>query len=309
MEPFWAESARTDPQMHSQCLDETPLFGQLGLDMVFDPTALGYLDEMASAPTPYMAPTDTAQDDLFGDIDTDDLMSPTEEVEIGTHCLEITGEPEVLNNAPPTTSDDLPGHSRAATRANKRKYEVEYEDDSDAESVSTYTSKSKAGRKPSKGGQKCMSRNAIAARENREKKKQYIEHMEKRLKVSEDENKRLKVQMSEIQKNYDKLVKENEYHKGVLANSSTISTLIKELASTNKIELIGTSFVESSKPSVANTAADSKVRKSHRIASTKGDTSPAISGHSSGICLHIHNKKVSLELCAKCSQKQNRKGK
>ena len=302
MEPLWPGFEPMDPlapefDFDIQSLDSTAIES-------YDDAAYDF----ASAPTPHMA--NQHIEDLEEEIDTDDLMSAIE-VEVATHSLQIIGEAEVMNDAPPSTPCSLPdvNNNVKTTRQRKRKIESLYDEDSDDESVATVSTKGRPGRKPSKGS-KCMSRNAIAARENREKKKAYIDNMERKLKNSEDENRRLKTQVNSLQNENHKLTEEVGYFKGVLANDSTISSLIKHMMGANQIELVGTQFVELSKASGAAPAADTKpVRKSHRIASTKGDTSPTAGGHSSGICLHIHNKKVSLELCPKCSQKHSRKGK
>lgn len=308
MGSLWQDIGPMDQLDSTLGVDYMEGLAEFGLDMPELGESLGSVnvmtsfdEEYASAPTPYMANQTVNEDSLDG-IDTDDLISPNEvEVEAETESfhLSYTGEAEVANDAPPAPE----ANQTRAPREKKRKIEAVYDDDSDADSVVTVSTKGKPGRKQSRSA-KCMSRNAVAARENREKKKAYIDGLERQLKETREANKKLMARVNTLQQENGELVTERDYFKGVLANDSSISILIRQLASTNQIQLVGTHF--EAKPS-ATTEAAKPLRKSHRIATTKGDTSPAIAGPTSGICLHIHNKKVSLEVCAKCSQKQSHK--
>ncbi|ESP02825.1 hypothetical protein LOTGIDRAFT_156773 [Lottia gigantea] len=77
-----------------------------------------------------------------------------------------------------------------------------------------------------------MSKNAIAARENRLKKKQYLAHLEKTVKKLSVENKSLKT--AELLKDGEisKLKTEVKYLSNVLANQSTLSSLIQNIKKT-----------------------------------------------------------------------------
>lgn len=74
---------------------------------------------------------------------------------------------------------------------------------------------------------KCFSRNALMARENRLKKKIYIENLEKEVAYLKNENKKMSGVMENQSFLISELRKEIKYLKSVLANSPDISKLIK----------------------------------------------------------------------------------
>jgi len=163
-----------------------------------------------------------------------------------------------------------------------------------------YARQQNGGRKAAKAN-KCMTRNAIAARENREKKKQYIESLKKELAIKNKEVLAMKSSMTSITERNKELECETAYYKAIVANMPQIAALIDHMASAPNVKLIGTSFTSGEqvladvlKKPTHSTAIDSNsVRKSHRIAAKV---------ESAGICFHVNNNNMSLELCSKCSE-------
>jgi len=203
-------------------------------------------------------------------------------------------------------------------------------------------------------GNLSMSKNAIAARENRQKKKSYVSNLETSVKTLSHENSSLKKNVNSLETAVDSLQTEVEYLKSVLANQGTLGALLKNIASTQGVKLRSSEFqavaksaAESSpsrpnmkrKKPVAQEENNSDSQKENdtcvngvttRIGSTrkiqKLDHDYAAAGSKkfvgvngydaesetdsdaddecgAGVCLHVSNKKVSLEFCASCSKK------
>ena len=84
---------------------------------------------------------------------------------------------------------------------------------------------------------KCMSKNAVAARGNRLRKKQYINDLEQSVKSLSSENKNLKNQVTNMQQTVGDLRTEVKYLRSVLANQSTLSALLKNIPAVPGINL------------------------------------------------------------------------
>lgn len=95
---------------------------------------------------------------------------------------------------------------------------------SDEESLQYNASGTSRGRRP-----KCFSRNAVLARQNRLKKKKYVEDLENELQDLRKENSKLKVSLSGYTKDVELVRKENVYLRNVLASSKEISQLIRSI--------------------------------------------------------------------------------
>ena len=78
-------------------------------------------------------------------------------------------------------------------------------------------------------GKLCMSKNAVAARENRLRKKQYINDLEQSVKSLTSENRNLKNQVTNMHQTVGDLRTEVRYLRSVLANQSTLSALLKNI--------------------------------------------------------------------------------
>ncbi|XP_061164614.1 uncharacterized protein LOC133173640 [Saccostrea echinata] len=89
----------------------------------------------------------------------------------------------------------------------------------------------------------CMSRNAINARENRQKKKEYVKNLENSVNKLKTENLELKSECKSLKETVSNLTSEVEYLKGVLANQSTLATILNKLS-----DIPGLSFSTSIKP-------------------------------------------------------------
>lgn len=157
-------------------------------------------------------------------------------------------------------------------------------------------------------------RNAIAARENRQKKKKYVEGLENNVAQLKEENKTLKTRNEGMTTMIRKLSDEVKYLRSVLANESTISLLLKSVTSTPGISLSSSLMQSSGSEGNENEnvreeerqyVTRSKKRRSDDEATPSKRTRSSSSG---GVCLHVKNGKVSLELCAKCERKATQSG-
>lgn len=83
------------------------------------------------------------------------------------------------------------------------------------------------GRGPSK--RPCLNRNALMARENRQRKKEYIERIETKIQSYQRENQDLKNTINELSQSVKKLTQDVNYYKNVLRNQSVISSLLKSM--------------------------------------------------------------------------------
>ena len=169
-------------------------------------------------------------------------------------------------------------------------------------------------------------KNAIAARENRQKKKRYVESIEKQNEELKRENEILKAKDKYNSKTVEKLENEISYLRNVIANQTTLSALLKSVVSTPGISFTS-SFApqepahESTPTKYDNDADDddktddgdddtrryktrgSKKRKLDAQTATPPSTKKQRVDVKGGICLHVNQDKVSLEFCQECSIK------
>ncbi|XP_003728183.2 uncharacterized protein LOC100891166 [Strongylocentrotus purpuratus] len=121
-------------------------------------------------------------------------------------------------------------------------------------------------------------KNAIAARENRLKKKNEFEEMKRNEALLQEENECLRKENSDQLKTITGLQQKVEYLKSVLFNQSSLSTVLQSLNPKPKLKL------------------SSSVGVSSQV-----DGAQRMSG---GVCLHINGSSdASLEWCSKCSMK------
>lgn len=164
-------------------------------------------------------------------------------------------------------------------------------------------------------------KNAIAARENRQKKKNYLQNLENEAAKLREENETLKNKTKEQQNSIEKLADEVDYLKSVIANQSTISLLLKNIATTPGISLSssilsGNSSPQPDKEKVVDgeitrrrystrkrpSAQEPSVEDGAKIPRTSRSTTTSVN-ENGGVCLHVRQNKVSLELCSQCSKK------
>lgn len=79
---------------------------------------------------------------------------------------------------------------------------------------------------------RCMSKNAIAARENRQKKKMHLSNLEETVTDLKHENLQLKNKVETMSNTIENLESEVQYLKGIIANQSTISKLLGSIQKT-----------------------------------------------------------------------------
>ena len=198
-----------------------------------------------------------------------------------------------------TTAVVRPSLSRAAkstnpltlapTRQKRRMYEFDF--DTDPEPIT-----SRNGKKLTPDQLDRNRKNAEAARQNRQRKKKYLEEMEKDRVTAKADNVILRTKCAELQAKNKKLENEVDYLRSVLANQSTLASLIKNIPGTPGVNLT-TSF---SRKRPNETTGESSSSASPAKRAKRGSESNA--PKSGGVCLHVSKGAVSLEFCAQCSQ-------
>ncbi|XP_038078176.1 CREB/ATF bZIP transcription factor-like [Patiria miniata] len=122
------------------------------------------------------------------------------------------------------------------------------------------------------------SKNAIAARENRQKKKMYLQTLEDANEQLNEENSRLKTESTQAKKKISSLEGEVQYLRKVLFNQSSLAGLLKKMN-------------------------QSDVRLSFNGDESQQDD--ASSSSSGGLCLHVDGEDASLKFCASCARKDH----
>jgi hypothetical protein len=136
-------------------------------------------------------------------------------------------------------------------------------------------------------------KNAEAARQNRLKKKKYMEELEGDRSRIKAENVVLKTRCSELQTKNRKLETEVAYLRSVLANQSTLASLIKNIPGTPGVNLSSSFSRKRPSESLDNLPPSTSAKRSR--------CDPNGARHSGGVCLHVSKDSVSLEFCAQCS--------
>ena len=195
-----------------------------------------------------------------------------------------------------TTAVVRPSLSRAAKSAKPlalaptRRKQTMYEFDFDTEPITSGDSQ-----KLTPDQLERNRRNAEAARQNRQRKKKYYEEMEKDRATAKADNVILRTKCAELQAKNRKLENEVDYLKSVLANQSTLASLIKNIPGTPGVNLT-TSF---SRKRPNETTGESSSSSPPKRAKRGSESNAPKSG---GVCLHVSKGAVSLEFCAQCSQ-------
>ncbi len=134
-----------------------------------------------------------------------------------------------------------------------------------------------------------INKNAIAARINRLKKKEYVSGLEQRVGSLTTENRVLKQENGNLNKRVDELENETRYLRAVLANESMLAQLLSRLSGVNGMKFSTSLFQESNE----NDHDYAMPRK--RVKVENKDTA-------GGICLHVDKDHVSVEFCTKCAE-------
>lgn len=132
-------------------------------------------------------------------------------------------------------------------------------------------------------------KNAIAARLNRLKKKEYVSSLERKVGVLSTENNVLKQENSQLTKRVEELEDETRYLRAVLANESMLAQLLSRLSGVNGMKLSSSLFQGPD----ANDHDYALPRK--RVKVEEKETS-------GGVCLHVDKNHVSVEFCTKCAE-------
>lgn len=134
-----------------------------------------------------------------------------------------------------------------------------------------------------------INKNAIAARMNRLKKKEYVTSLEKKVGVLLTENNGLKQENTQLTKRVEELEDETRYLRAVLANESMLAQLLSRLSGVNGMKLSSSLFQGHN----SNDHDYALPRK--RVKVEEKETS-------GGVCLHVDKNHVSVEFCTKCAE-------
>ena len=132
-------------------------------------------------------------------------------------------------------------------------------------------------------------KNAIAARVNRLKKKEYVTGLERTVGNLSTENRSLKQENGHLNKRVEELEDETRYLRAVLANESMLAQLLSRLSGVNGMKL-SSSLFQGSKDNDHDYALPRK-----RVKVEEKETS-------GGVCLHVDKDHVSVEFCTKCAE-------
>ena len=134
-------------------------------------------------------------------------------------------------------------------------------------------------------------RNAESARQNRLKKKRYLEELEKEHSDVKRENVILKTKCHEFQQRCQRLQSEVEYLKNVIANESMLSSLIQNIPNVPNVKL-SSSFSSRKRPCSSSPKDSTPTSKRSKPSQSAG----------AGVCLHVAKDQVSIEFCQHCSK-------
>ncbi|KAI7793819.1 CREB/ATF bZIP transcription factor isoform X1 [Triplophysa rosa] len=134
-----------------------------------------------------------------------------------------------------------------------------------------------------------INKNAIAARINRLKKKEYVSGLEQRVGSLTSENRILKQENGNLNKRVEELENETRYLRAVLANESMLAQLLSRLSGVNGMKFSSSLFQESNE-------------NDHDYAIPSKNAKVEDKGTAGGICLHVDKDHVSVELCTKCAE-------
>ena len=139
-------------------------------------------------------------------------------------------------------------------------------------------------------------KNAEAARQNRIKKKAYVEGLERERAGLKAENLVYKTKCTELKATVRKLDREAQYLRSVLANQSVLASLIENIPDVEGVKLSSSCLGSRKRPLAKSDEGTPSSRPK------KGRRDPPAPATSGGICLHVAKDVVSIEFCANCSQ-------
>uniref|UniRef100_A0A131YKK1 Creb/atf bzip transcription factor ixodes scapularis creb/atf bzip transcription factor n=1 Tax=Rhipicephalus appendiculatus TaxID=34631 RepID=A0A131YKK1_RHIAP len=242
-------------------------------------------------------------DSIFSDIAVGE-PSPTTDEERGGAQYEPTGlTPTSPTRSPKSRRQSRPNYavlagksrSRAKSEALCSSDEVhveEYEDEPVSPGYLEDEEEDYSDAVKTRGS--CMSKNAIAARENRIKKKLYVNKLERSVRHLSTENATLKRRGQEMSREIEELSEEVQYLRSVLCNADEIKTLVRS--------------IRAARPSLATDPKNGvslkreRVEEDHDYVAT-GKRRPPVDKKAGGVCIHVANGTVSLEFCHRCAAK------
>lgn len=193
--------------------------------------------------------------------------------------------PPPLPSSRPTTVTVVAADESSIVRQNKNNLLVAGKSDVVKVGVKRKTIQVKEGAKKLKQNSEDSApisrneKNAIAARENRLKKKMELEELKKNEALLDNENQCLRKENSDHLKTIQMLKQEVAYYKSVLFNQSSLATLLHSLNPMPKLKLSSSAGVSSA------------------------DEVVGAESMSGGVCLHVNGADASLEMCSICSLK------
>lgn len=146
-----------------------------------------------------------------------------------------------------------------------------------------------------------LSKNAVLARENRRKKKEYVTSLEDQVSQLSSEKTVLSNELDTAKATINSLREEIDYLRSVIANETTIGKLLDHIPNSTDLTIKRgngkrSSTALSTVPVVQNNT--KRVKSDHDYTASN-----KISGSSAkpGVCLHVAAGVVSLEFCKKCN--------
>ncbi|XP_060765380.1 CREB/ATF bZIP transcription factor isoform X2 [Neoarius graeffei] len=137
-----------------------------------------------------------------------------------------------------------------------------------------------------------INKNALAARLNRLKKKEYLNGLEQRVGSLTSENRLLKQENGSLNKRVEELENETRYLRAVLANESMLAQLLSRLSGVNGMKFSTSLFQEPNE-------------NDHDYAMPRKKAKVEDKDAAGGICLHVDKDHVSVEFCTKCAESAN----
>ncbi|XP_073425308.1 CREB/ATF bZIP transcription factor [Dendrobates tinctorius] len=144
-------------------------------------------------------------------------------------------------------------------------------------------------------GRGAGNKNAVAARLNRLRKKEYVSGLERTVARLTEENVRLEQERRGLGVRVRELESEARYLRAVLANDSALSQLLSRLTGLGGVKLATSLFRD---PSVKPDDHDYALPG---LASTVLQEEEEVAP-SAGVCLHVDKEKVSVEFCPACAR-------
>ncbi|XP_040282325.1 CREB/ATF bZIP transcription factor [Bufo bufo] len=146
-------------------------------------------------------------------------------------------------------------------------------------------------------GRGAGNKNAVAARLNRMRKKEYVSGLECKVARLSDENARLEHERRALGVRVRELESEARYLRAVLANDSALSQLLSRLTGLGGVKLSTSLFRDHPKKPDDHDYALPGLVCAGDLA--EEDSAAAPSG---GVCLHVDKEKVSVEFCPACAR-------